>query len=312
MGRLGYRPELDGLRAVAIAAVVLFHVDHQAIPGGYLGVDVFFVLSGFLITSRLLEEHELTGRIDLVRFWRRRVRRLAPALLIMVCVVTALFVAAGAPQLLGGGRQPWAALLYVSNWTRTAPGVIGGALGHTWSLAIEEQFYLVWPLVLVAGWRTDGRRGVFAAALLLATASALWRAVIYDPSVWERTYFGLDTRFDALAVGCALAAAPYRPRLPRALTGFASVALGIGIVTVPETAAWMHRGGFTVAALLSAAVIAGVLQGHGRRGLSLPGVVTVGLTSYGLYLWHEPMLWLGRATSRTAGWDPWRGSSWRR
>src|SRR5690242_13711592 len=204
-----YRPALDGLRGLAVTAVVLFHGGVAALSGGFLGVDSFFVLSGFLITSLLLAEHDRDGRIRLVAFWGRRARRLLPALLLMIAAVTVAgrwLLDPDDQRLLRGDAL--AALGYVANWrmiyrgadyfTQTAAPSI---LQHTWSLGIEEQFYLVWPLLFVVVRRKMG--------LLLAgvAASALAAALLYRPDDVNRAYFGTDTRAQALLMGCALAVA---------------------------------------------------------------------------------------------------------
>src|SRR5689334_14913107 len=153
----GYRPALDGVRALAVTAVLLFHGGVRALPGGFLGVDAFFVLSGFLITSLLLDERGRTGRIQLLAFWVRRVRRLLPALLLVLVAVAWLFAPDGDPLLRGDAL---AALGYVANWRMIYHGAgyfaqtaSPSPLQHTWSLGIEEQFYALWPLVVLAGRR---------------------------------------------------------------------------------------------------------------------------------------------------------------
>ena len=226
-----YRPALDGVRALAVAAVVLFHAGVPGLPGGFLGVDAFFVLSGFLITSLLLAEHNRRGRIGLIAFWGRRVRRLLPALLVMlifVALVGRYLLPTVEVRLLRGDAL--AALFYVANWRMIYRGSdyfsqtsAPSALQHTWSLGIEEQFYLLWPLVVVGllAWlavrygrhaprthRDPGRwarLALLAVCLLGAAASALTAAVLYRPADVNRAYFGTDSRAEALLIGCALA-----------------------------------------------------------------------------------------------------------
>jgi peptidoglycan/LPS O-acetylase OafA/YrhL len=218
-GRAGYLPGLDGIRAIAVGAVVAYHLRVPFFDGGLLGVSVFFTLSGYLITSLLLHGFEQRGRIELKDFWVRRARRLLPALLLMLPVVAVTTAIARPDKLAATGRQVLYALMYVANWTTIARGddyfqrFSGpGPLDHLWSLAIEEQFYIVWPLfvfmMLWLGARLRrGRTPLMIVTLLLAGAST-WAIVhLYDPSAMNNTraYEGTDARAAALLVG-ALAA----------------------------------------------------------------------------------------------------------
>ncbi|MFC0002768.1 acyltransferase family protein [Micromonospora siamensis] len=229
--RFAYRPALDGVRGLAVAAVLAFHGGVAALPGGFLGVDAFFVLSGFLITSLLLAEHRDTGRIDLVAFWGRRFRRLLPALLLVLAVV--LLVSRWLlpdTELTALRWDALAALGYVANWRMAnRDGDYFAATGspsplqHTWSLGIEEQFYLGWPLLLGlllalaarragrapgSGTRPAGRSAaVLAFTLGGALASAVAAALLFAPDAVDRVYYGTDTRAVALLIGAALAVA---------------------------------------------------------------------------------------------------------
>jgi peptidoglycan/LPS O-acetylase OafA/YrhL len=203
--RLRYMPALDGLRAVAVAGVLLYHGDVTWARGGYLGVDAFFVLSGFLITTLLLAEWRTNGAIDLVDFWRRRARRLLPALFLVLGAV-ALFAATWAPtdtlERLRG--DAFATLGYVANWrfiwssdSYFAQFSSPSPLQHVWSLAIEEQFYLVWPPAFLVLLRVTGgsRRAVLGITAGLAAGSALLMAVLFTPGADpSRVYYGTDTR----------------------------------------------------------------------------------------------------------------------
>lgn len=164
---MGYRPELDGLRALAVIAVMLHHTFVDAAPSGHLGVDLFFVLSGFLITRLALEEHARTGSLDLRAFWRRRAYRLLPALLLALPIVLLWGWVIGGQVREQTITGSWTSLLYVTNWAR-ATGAIdtAGLMTHAWSLAIEEQFYLLWPLLLVWLLRRGGPRTVLALSLI--------------------------------------------------------------------------------------------------------------------------------------------------
>jgi peptidoglycan/LPS O-acetylase OafA/YrhL len=227
--RLPYLPGLDGLRALAVIAVLLYHAELPWIPGGFLGVEVFFVISGYLITTLLLAEWRQRGRIDLKAFWLRRARRLLPALYLLLVVTLAYAVVFLPGEVAGLRGDAVAALGYVTNWYLVLGHesyfeAIGrpSLLKHLWSLAVEEQFYLLWPPVLALGlgvgatrWR---ERRVLLGALALAAASALLMALLYRPEVdLSRVYFGSDTRAAGLLIGAALAFAwtPWHSRAPR-------------------------------------------------------------------------------------------------
>jgi peptidoglycan/LPS O-acetylase OafA/YrhL len=177
-------PGLDGLRAIAVLAVVLYHLDVSWMPGGFLGVDVFFVLSGFLITTLVVEEIERTGRLGLRDFYLRRARRLLPALLVLLAVLSLLSLLVLPEERAELRRDVVAALLYVSNWSyvfteQSYFEAVGRPplLQHLWSLAVEEQFYLLWPAVIVVA-MVAGRRRVRLVALIAAVVSTIWMAVL--------------------------------------------------------------------------------------------------------------------------------------
>lgn len=313
--RLPYLPALDGLRALAVAAVVAYHAGVSA-RGGFLGVESFFVLSGYLITALLVAEWERHGRIDLPRFWRRRARRLLPALLLTL-LGTLLLTLALVPA--EAGRLPadlLAAIAYLMNWRLILSGqsyfdplARPPLLQHLWSLAIEEQFYLLWPLAILLGLRLMGVRGLLPVLLLGAGASALLMAHLYQPGADpSRVYYGTDTRAAALLLGSALALVwrpwmtPARPTRHTGLAldllgGLALVTLLIAYLRLFETHPWLYRGGFALVALATALVIAAVT--HPRAWmlsalLSLPLLRWIGLRSYGIYLWHWPIFMVSR------------------
>jgi peptidoglycan/LPS O-acetylase OafA/YrhL len=325
---LSHEPALDGLRGVAVAAVVAFHLGH--LQGGFLGVDLFFVLSGFLITSLLLSEARRRGSVDLRRFWARRARRLLPALLVMLVGVAVLLLAftpdGDRPRFRGDAL---ATLGYVANWERLAGDLTywdiftqPSPLDHTWSLAIEEQFYLLWPLVALAAWRWRPQwRAPQRARLLAATAvgaavtSLALLGLTYSPVDTSRAYFGTDTRIGATLGGAALATvvagrARRQGRPSAALDLAAAVALvviGWSLATVDGQDGWYYRGGLGVlilAALVAIGATTGGPPGHVARVLSWRPLCLLGIVSYGVYLWHWPVIVY--ATEERLGVGGWR------
>lgn len=283
--RLGYRPELDGLRAVAVLAVVAEHwrvLDAVGFQGGWVGVDLFFVLSGFLITSLLLEE-AAAGGVSLRGFYVRRVRRLFPALAVFLAVCV------GVAVLVGGAMQEattvgaLSAAGYVSNFVATNTPV--DLTSHTWSLSIEEHFYLVWPAVLIAAHRWRGELGVLAAALTGAGVAVVLRQ-LEDGMVYTQT----QLRADGLLIGCALAVVVRRRQASRVEAGVAGVVGAVWLLVVLVVASafdrWVWSWGFTLNALAAAAVILCVVTVR-PRVLAHPALVRIGVLSYGIYLWHN-------------------------
>jgi peptidoglycan/LPS O-acetylase OafA/YrhL len=301
-------PALDGLRGASVAAILLFHAGH--LPGGWLAVDLFFLLSGFLITSLLLVEFERRGTISLVAFWGRRARRLLPALfgaLLGVAAYAALFAAH--EELPRIRRDGLATLLYVANWNSIGAHreywnlfVAPSPLEHTWTLAIEEQFYLLWPplVLLLLGRLHLSARGVFFMAGALASASALWMAWVVGAEGINRAYLGTDTRAAAVLAGAALAALGRWRGLSRT-AGHRRWLEALGIAATAGLAwAWlvadgrsvaMYRGGLSACLIGAAVVMAACLWGRGilARIFSVAPLRTLGLVSYGLYLWHWPV-----------------------
>lgn len=312
--RLPYMPGIDGLRAVAVAAVVAYHAGATWLPGGFLGVDVFLVISGFLITSLLLAELRASGRIDLPRFWLRRARRLLPAVFLMIAVVLAVMLLLH-PDEVGRLRGATAAsLLYVMNWYQVLteqsyfeqfarPSV----LQHLWSLALEEQFYLLWPPVMAVGITLFGRRRLLWGVLAGAAGSAALAAVLWAPGVDpSRIYYGTDTRAAPLLAGVALAFLWPAARLARARTErrWALDAIGVAaalalaglMLSVGELDRALYQGGFLVTGIVTALLLAVVAHPASRVGaaLALAPLVWLGVRSYGIYLWHWPVIMLTR------------------
>jgi peptidoglycan/LPS O-acetylase OafA/YrhL len=255
---LGYKPALDGSRAVAILAVLLFHGGAPGFGWGYIGVDLFFVLSGYLITSILLVEHAKVGRISLLDFYRRRALRLFPALAAL-CLTFLVYAAVALDDPTQGIREVLIVALYAGNWIRAFSLGQPQYLGHTWSLAIEEQLYLVWPLLIwgVLFLSKGSAAKALRLVVALAIASIGWRAILaLQGATADRLYNGSDTRADALLIGAALALALATPAVA---TPVASVArylwlpAAVTIVVVPAFLPWhdtrMLLGGFSLIAL---------------------------------------------------------------
>ncbi|HEX4434401.1 MAG TPA: acyltransferase family protein, partial [Acidimicrobiales bacterium] len=318
-------PALNGLRGVAVIGVVAYHLQIGWAKGGYLGVDLFFVLSGFLITTLLLEEWTGTGRVNLAAFWGRRAKRLLPALFLVVAalalylVCNALFGGPGANALIdlpGLRGDAIASLLYVNNWhlifahqSYFAQFSTPSPLQHTWSLAIEEQFYLVWPLLLLVllkfgrrGWR---RLGV-TVTVVLGVGSSVLMAVLFNPAVDpSRIYYGTDTRLFDLMAGATIAFLAASRGQPGAGARRALHWVGPAAAVV-LAAFWvragtpgglptnvMFEGGFLLCAALAGLIVADarlVEPGWFARGLAWRPLHFVGTISYGVYLWHWPVI----------------------
>lgn len=300
-------PALDGLRGLALLGVLSFHAS-GALPGGYLGVDLFFVLSGYLITSLLLREHAQAGRIDLYGFWVRRCRRLFPALLLLlpaIAVYSRLFVQGQNLQTLRA--EALATLGYFSNWQailahRSYWQLFKAAspLEHTWSLSIEEQFYVVWPMLAVVLLKRGGARALRVFALLLMGASMAAMALLFSAADSSRAYLGTDTRMAAILAGAALAtvlapAAELSARFVRRLDwlgGIAAVGLCVAWATLRGNDPFLYRGGFWLTELADLLLIACAISGRRSvvaRALSARPLRLLGTISYGVYLWHWPV-----------------------
>jgi peptidoglycan/LPS O-acetylase OafA/YrhL len=336
-------PALDGLRAIAVALVLAGHGGIPGVGGGFIGVDVFFVLSGFLITSLLLDELGRTGRIELTGFWIRRARRLLPALVLMVLTVGAARELLPSQALTGLRNDAIAAFFWVANWRFVAQktdyftqGAPPSPLQHTWSLGVEEQYYFVWPVMLIAvalllaararryfSRATVGgvRFATFVIATVGALASAALTIVLASDTTRDRIYFGTDTRAQALLTGAAAAALLVRdwPSLNRGWCLIGSrwgrrVARFLPLLGVAGLAAATHYAtggaaefrhglliGVAIASVVVVAPVAMEQRGVIARVLAVPPLVWLGTISYGVYLWHWP-IFLALNGERT-GWS---------
>jgi peptidoglycan/LPS O-acetylase OafA/YrhL len=293
--KLPYEPALDGIRAIAILLVFLYH--WGLLVGGWIGVDIFFALSGYLITSLLVMEYEKIGSIRLARFFAHRARRLLPAAVVMICAALVLSI------VLHDSRRETAldsaaALTYLLDFryafffplSRTG-------LAHLWSLSVEEQFYLVWPLTLIASLSVFGRRGTLICALVAIGVVIFWRAFLLvdgSHSPYYRIYFAFDTRMDELLIGSALALWGYRPGQaiskklvwcwPPLTVMLAVILFKVDAVTKWEAVSIYPFLGSGAAFLIVLATSA--TPSIVKRILTIAPLVALGRISYGFYLWH--------------------------
>lgn len=305
--RIPHLHALDGLRGLALLGVLLFHAD-GTLPGGYLGVDLFFVLSGYLITSLLVREFSDTGRIDLYGFWVRRCRRLFPALLSLMPAIAIYGRFFARPEDLQGLRnEALASLAYVANWYAifsdrsywqlfAAPS----PLEHTWSLAIEEQFYVVWPLLAAFLLKRGGPRAMLVLSLLLSLLSVGAMLLLFSPADTSRVYLGTDTRMVAVLLGSALATllppgtswSPARVKRLDVAGVVAACGLAVAWFRLRGTDTFLYRGGLWLTELAVLVLIACAVMGRQSlvaRALSFRPLRALGTISYGVYLWHWPV-----------------------
>jgi peptidoglycan/LPS O-acetylase OafA/YrhL len=330
-----YMPGLDGLRAVAVLAVIAFHLGFGWAPGGLLGVGIFFTLSGYLITDILLSQLARHGHIRLGRFWLARARRLLPALFLMLILVVAWVTIFGPAQPQQFRDGVVASALYVSNWqlifgdvSYFARFAAPGPLNHLWSLAIEEQFYIVWPFVLLLGVKvvreaplpSGVRPRLAVATLLLALVSVILMAVLYHPSLDpSRVYYGTDTRAFELLFGAALAMVWPSRKLSRRISAGARNTLdglgAVGLLTIAlmiwrtgQYSSFLYRGGFVVLSIATVLVVAALAHPASRLGpiLGWKPLRWLGVRSYGIYLWHFPIIVLTTPGGIANGTEPLR------
>src|SRR3954451_21275314 len=311
--RLPYMPGIDALRAIAVLAVFFYHVGAGWMPGGFLGVDVFFVISGYLITALLLSEFRKRDHVSVVAFWLRRARRLLPAVAVMIAVtliLAALLIPSDVARLRGDGL---ASLFYVNNWhlifTHQSYFQSFGRpslFRHLWSLSVEEQFCLLWPLLFAAGMTLFGRKRLLMGVIAGALLSTLLMIVLFDPFNTNRVFYGTDTRAVGLLVGVALALVwhPNDLREGGRRAGWLLDAIGVVALVlilrdffiVHDFEPSLYKGGFLLLALFTGALVASLAHPAARLGRVLGNapLVWLGLRSYSFYLWHWPVLMLTR------------------
>ncbi|MGH2940530.1 MAG: acyltransferase family protein [Solirubrobacterales bacterium] len=313
-----YMPGLDGLRAIAVLAVIFFHLGFGWAPGGLLGVGIFFTLSGYLITDILLGQYIRKGAIHLGRFWLGRARRLLPALFLMLLIVLAWVTIFGPAQPDQFRKAVVSAIFYVNNWQQIAANVSYFArfapeqpLNHLWSLSVEEQFYIFWPFILLIGLKVirdrqgNGLRPRLAlATLVLAIVSSIEMAILYHPSLDpSRVYYGTDTRAAGLLFGAALAMVWPSRRLSKRITRQARKNLDIlgcvGLLIIAimiwrtgEFSGFLYRGGFVILSLATVMVLMPLAHPACRLGaiVGCKPLRWIGVRSYGIYLWQTPVI----------------------
>ncbi|WP_258207487.1 acyltransferase family protein [Paenibacillus radicibacter] len=305
-------PGLDGLRALSLVVIIIYHLNPNWLPGGFLGVGIFFVLSGYLITDLLVTEWNNSGKLNLKNFWIRRFRRLLPCMFTMLLFVVAWLSLFDPSRLAALRGEIAASVLYFNNWYLIFHEVSyfehfgpPSPLTHLWSLSVEEQFYIFWPLILFVGFRIIPKRKKLAGWIIVAAAvSACVMALIYEPgSDPSRVYYGTDTRVFALLIGAALALIWPSQKLsnrtsPRGrivldtIGGISLAVLLIMIYTANEYDARLYYGGLVFASLTAAMLVAVIVHPCSRLGqmFSIKPLRWIGVRSYGIYLWHYPII----------------------
>ncbi|WP_425339590.1 acyltransferase family protein [Paenibacillus etheri] len=314
-------PGIDGLRALSVLAVIAYHLNLNWAEGGLLGVGIFFVISGYLITDQIISQWERHRRLNLLDFWVRRLRRLLPAMVVMLFVVAIWLLIIEPSRLFGLKGDFISSLFYFNNWWLIFHNVSyfesfgpPSPIGHLWSLSIEGQFYILWPIVLIIVMKIARRRGKLIAWIMACAAvSALAMALIYVPGTDpSRVYYGTDTRVFALLIGAALAVAWPSQKLNDKVSEPARRVLdivgGLGLILllvlfyqVNEFDDLLYRGGFLVISLIAAVVIAVLAHPASRLGaiVGCKPLRWIGVRSYSLYIWHFPVIILSSPNVNT-------------
>lgn len=323
MGTKRYMPGLDGLRALSVIAVIAYHLNLAWASGGFLGVGIFFTLSGYLITDQLIMQWQSSRKINLKNFWLRRLRRLAPAVLFMLMIVYLWLLVFDRPRLSTFQNELAPVIFYFHNWWLIFHKVsyfdsfgLQSPIGHLWSLAVEAQFYFLWPIILVILLHfVSKRRSLIYSILIGAIASILAMALIYQPGADpSRVYFGTDTRAFALLIGAAFAVAFPSRKLPRQISAqsrrildFIGGAGLLGIIMIilrtNEYDTYLYTGGLALFSIISAFVTV-ILAHPASRAAKLIGCKPlrwIGVRSYSLYLWHYPVIILTNPAVDTGG-----------
>lgn len=323
-----YMPGIDGLRALAVLGVILYHLNIPWFQGGFSGVTVFFVLSGYLITDILIDEWNKNNKINFLRFMIRRFRRLAPAVLVMIFIVTLGVMVTNHPSFEKLRSDFLPSILYLTNWWYIFHEVsyfdsFGPAspLTHIWSLAIEEQFYLIWPLLMILGLPFIKRKRFRVLVILVGVVISAWlMAFLYipgeDPS---RVYYGTDTRAFSLLLGAALAFVWPSQRLSKTLPRHASFVLEIAGITglllmvslfviTSQFDPFHYQGGMLLLSIITILVVAALAHPASKlaKWLSVKPLQWIGIRSYGIYLWHYPIIILTTPIVNTDGLNFWR------
>jgi peptidoglycan/LPS O-acetylase OafA/YrhL len=303
-----YMPGIDGLRALSVLAVIAYHLNMKWAQGGLIGVAIFFVISGYLITDQILIQKQRHGKLNLKDFWIRRARRLLPAMFCMLLFVAIWLLFLNPNRLLHLQGDYLSSLFYVNNWWLIFHQVSyfesfgpPSPIGHLWSLSIEEQFYLLWPLLLML---THRRGKLFLVILIGAIASAVAMAFLYEPGADpSRVYYGTDTRMFGLLIGAALAVVWPSHKLKQAVSRSSRYSMNIigaaGLLaliymmySMNEYDAWLYRGGFLLLSVITAVVIAVLAHPASRLGkiIGVRPLKWFGVRSYSLYIWHYPVI----------------------